>query len=103
VGEVSPALNVTREEGNWYSPAGPHYTITTARNMYAIAHMWTTIAPKVHEQYPEFLAEMFSYSIAAAHLDLPHQLSTTFMVSNDTAVNEGWYLIDKVPAKGMCD
>jgi hypothetical protein len=102
VGEVSPALNVTREEGNWYYPAGPPY-ITTARDMYAITHMWTTIAPKVHEQYPELLAEMFSYSIAAAHLELPHQLSTAFMVSDPSAGSEGWYLIDNIPAEGMCD
>jgi hypothetical protein len=49
--------------------------------MYAITHMWTIIAPKVHEQHPQLLAEMFSDSIAAAHFELPRQLSTAFMVS----------------------
>jgi hypothetical protein len=28
--------------------------------------------PKVFEEYPELLAEMYAYSMAAAHLDLRH-------------------------------
>jgi hypothetical protein len=49
------------------------------------------------------LAEMFAYCIAAAHLELPHQLIDSLMVSDVVAPNEGWPLIDAIPPETTCD
>lgn len=47
---------------------------------------------------------MFAYSLAAAHLNMPHQLSQTFMVSDITSGKmEGWaHLLDKYSETDMC-
>lgn len=54
-------------------------------------------------QYPDHMSEMFAYSIAAAHLKLPHQLAHTFMVSNtDVDLGEGWSLIEEKSDEDVC-
>jgi hypothetical protein len=40
--------------------------------------------PGVYKLFPQFMAEMHGYSIAAAHLGLPHKLAEGFMVSDGT-------------------
>ena len=47
---------------------------------------------------------MFAYSIAAAHLELPHQLISSLMVS-DIALGdaEGWPLVDAIPTPNVCE
>ena len=61
--------------------AGPPY-MATARDFYAIVDKWREFAKPVHEQNPEsILTEMYAYSLAAAHLNLPHQLARSFMIS----------------------
>jgi len=99
----SPVHGINRKDGAMYYPAGPPY-IATARDMYDITKMWTTVSPKVHEQSQEMMAEMYSYSIAAAHLGLPHQLSKSFMVSvpNDLGRTEGWDMIDQIEPSKIC-
>ena len=61
--------------------AGPPYA-ATAKDFYHIVTQWRAFAQPVHDQYPYLLSEMFAYSLAAAHLKLPHQLARTFMVSD---------------------
>jgi hypothetical protein len=56
--------------------------VATARDFYRIVTTWRSLAQPVHEQYPYLLSEMFAYSLAAAHLRLPHQLARSFMVSD---------------------
>jgi hypothetical protein len=51
----------------------------------------------VYEGYPHLLAEMYAYSMAAAHEKLPHAQFEHFMVSNTEAGGEGWPWIDKLP------
>lgn len=68
-----------------------------------IAQKWSEFVPRVHEQYPHLLAEMFAFCIAAAHLGLKHQLIDSLMVSNTDAQGEGWPLIDKIPNDEMCN
>ena len=46
---------------------------------------------------------MFAYCIAAAHLELPHQLIDSLMISDVTAHSEGWPLIDSIPPTETCD
>lgn len=64
---------------------------------------WSEFVPLVHKQYPNLLAEMFAFSIAAAHLELKHQIIDSLMVS-DAEINggEGWPLVDKIPNEKTC-
>jgi len=91
----SPALAVSQNEGNKHYPAGPPY-LATAKDMYKIALKWTEFAPGVHAEYPNLLAEMYAYCIAAAHLKLPHVMIESLMVSNTNAGGEGWEFIDRM-------
>lgn len=49
---------------------------------------------RVFERYPELLAEMFAYSMAGAHEELPHFTSNHYMVSNTGSTEEGWPWVD---------
>ncbi|CAB9500682.1 expressed unknown protein [Seminavis robusta] len=101
-GKDSRLLTTTHEEGRLYYPIGPPY-LATVKDMYQIALKWTEFVPRVHEQYPHLLAEMFAASLAAAHLDLKHQLINSLMISDThTGDSEGWPLIDDIPAKEVC-
>ncbi len=51
---------------------------------------------RVYEKYPSLLAEMYAYSMAAAHTDLPHFTLHNLMVSNVHAEDEGWPWIDQL-------
>lgn len=100
-GPNSPLLKATDEEGKLYFPAGPPY-IATVTDSYEIAKAWSEFVPKVHKQYPHLLAEMFAYSLAAIHTGLKFQLIDSLMVSNPTAGEEGWPLVDKIPVEDVC-
>lgn len=45
-------------------------------------------------RYPELLAEMYAYSMAGAHEQLPHFSMVHYMVSNTFANDEAWPWID---------
>ena len=87
---------------------GPPYVVE-ATDMFQIVQMWATLVVPIHQQMYKngtgnpFMAEMYAYSCAAAHLHLPHQLSRSFMISatNDhegPAGCEAWYdWIEKTP------
>jgi len=70
--------------------------------MWSIVTIWSDIAPKVHDEYPHLLAEMFAYNLAAVHLGLRHTVAHSFTVSDPWAGGEGWPLIDKVPGEKIC-
>jgi len=94
-GSDSPAKLVSKTEASRYFPAGPPY-LATAKDMHQIAVKWAQFAPHVHKQYPHLLAEMYAYCIAAAHLELPHTLVDSLMVSNVGSFGEGWDLVDRI-------
>ena len=50
----------------------------------------------VYEKYPNLLAEMYAYSMAAAHEDLPHFTVMHYMISNTDMDEEGWRWIDQL-------
>ena len=102
VGEGSPALKVSFEEAEKLYPAGPPY-LATGKDMYSIVSLWTVHVMKYFKVFPEFMAEMYAYCTASAHLKLPHQLSTGFMIS-DTSVRdkEGWPFLDGVSRADSC-
>ncbi|KAL7543879.1 hypothetical protein ACHAXR_013282 [Thalassiosira sp. AJA248-18] len=87
---------------------GPPY-ISTELDAYKIAVKWAEFVPKVHHVFPQLMAEMYAYSIATAHLELPHQLMASLMVS-DTSTSgggsggggEGWELIDQIQGEEVC-
>ena len=99
----TPAKSVSSKDGLEHFPVGPPY-IVAVPDMYRIASYWSLFVPKVHEQYPYLLAEMFAYCIAAAHLKLPHTLLSSGMVSNTemSAKEEGWSVIDEVEYNDQC-
>lgn len=90
----SPCLTTTTEFGERHFSVGPPYMVHRD-DMLRIADSWSRFAKPVHSQYPELLAEMYAYSIAAAHESLPHLQVSTYMVSNIHMDNEeGWQLVD---------
>jgi peptidyl serine alpha-galactosyltransferase len=102
VGKGSPALNVTTDEAGLYYPAGPPY-LATSGDMYKIAVLWVEFLPRVHDIFPQFMAEMYAYCIAAAHLKLKHQLAKGFMVSDVSAAHrEGYHFLNNVTRKDAC-
>jgi hypothetical protein len=101
-GNTSPALQVTKKDGENHYMVGPPY-LATGRDMYAIAEKWVEFAPKVHKQYSRLLAEMFAYCIAAAHLKLPHKLVKSLMISDyGCPPSEGWSFIDRLTSEKVC-
>eukprot|EP00814_Leptocylindrus_danicus_P022403 CAMPEP_0116016990 /NCGR_PEP_ID=MMETSP0321-20121206/7793_1 /TAXON_ID=163516 /ORGANISM="Leptocylindrus danicus var. danicus, Strain B650" /LENGTH=367 /DNA_ID=CAMNT_0003487121 /DNA_START=119 /DNA_END=1222 /DNA_ORIENTATION=+ len=89
----SNAKKVGQHEASKHYPVGPPY-IGTARDMYQIARKWVEFVPKVHKEYPYLLAEMYAYCMAAAHLNLPHQVVDHLMISNVNCGGEAWPFVD---------
>lgn len=100
-GPNSPIEQVTMQQARDHYALGPPY-MATARDMYKIAVKWCEFLPNVHDNYPHLLAEMFAYSLSAAHSELPHQVAKSFMVSDAYSGSEGWSLVDKIPSKDVC-
>jgi len=94
-GEGSPCLKPTYPfAANHYS-VGPPYMVERD-DLHRITRTWTQFVPKVYEKYPDLLAEMYAYSMASAHEDLPHLQLDHYMVSNTDAGGEGWDWVDKL-------
>ncbi|KAL3817608.1 hypothetical protein ACHAXA_006497 [Cyclostephanos tholiformis] len=98
----SPALLVpTEEQINNYA-GGPPY-MSTRRDMFAIVNIWCELVPRVHHVYQALLGELYGWSLAAAHLRLPHTLATSFMISATGIRGEGWPLIDQLKDDEVCE
>ena len=55
--------------------------------------------PKVHEQYPQLLAEMYALTMAAANLTLPFSLVSHFGLGPKTmSPTEAWTWIKTSPS-----
>ena len=57
------------------------------------------IHSRVYEGYPDLLAEMYAYSMAAAHQNLPHFTFMHFMISDIGSDSEGWKWVDQLKDK----
>lgn len=101
VGPDSPALKVNLADAQDYYPAGPPY-LATAKDMYQIAVHWVKFLPKVHEIFEPFMCEMHAYSVAAAHLQLPHKLARGFMVSDVESDEEFSFVDAKLTQETVC-
>lgn len=105
----SPAHNVTSSVAEKRYAVGPPY-FATARDMYAIVRKWVQFTPETVKKSngQDILAEMYGYCIAAAHLNLPHTLIKSYMVSSPRDMvsyddREGFNLVDRIPGEDMCN
>jgi len=99
----SPALKATQDERSNNYPGGPPY-MATGRDMFNIVNSWVMLVTRVHHVYEHLLGEMYGWSLGAAHMNLPHVLAESFMVSNtDTGNGEGWELIDALDQNEVCE
>jgi peptidyl serine alpha-galactosyltransferase len=94
-GENSPCLLPTQPYGELHYSVGPPYVVHK-QDFLRIAESWTRLVPRVYEDYPYLLAEMYAYSMAAAHEKLPHLQVDHYMVSNVEAGGEGWPWVDQL-------
>jgi hypothetical protein len=99
----SPALLVSNEEQINNFAGGPPY-MATGRDMFEIVNTWCELVPRVHHVYKHLLGEMYGWSLAAAHLRLPHTLTESFMISaTGIGSGEGWPLIDQLKDDEVCE
>lgn len=92
-GPNSPCLRVVPRYGELHYSVGPPYLVERD-DLIRLTDTWVKMVPTVYQQYPELLAEMYAYSMAAAHEELPHLTVHHYMVSNTEAQDEGWPWID---------
>jgi hypothetical protein len=65
-GPGSPCLNTTYEFGARHYSVGPPYLVEK-NDLMRITKTWARFVPAVYERNPDLLAEMYAYSMAAAH------------------------------------
>ena len=68
-----PFASVTNSDVHRYYSAGPPYVIHI-QDVLALSKRWSELVPPTYDEYPLLYAEMFAYSMAAADLDLKHNL-----------------------------
>lgn len=72
-------------------------------DMARIAHHWHDFVPRVYEEHPHLLAEMYAYCVAAAHLGLPHLRLDHYMTSETESYGEAWAFVDELGDDELCD
>ncbi|KAJ1434200.1 hypothetical protein B484DRAFT_394152 [Ochromonadaceae sp. CCMP2298] len=81
--------------GEAHYSVGPPYLLESG-DLLRLTNSWTQMVPRVYSKYPNLLAEMYAYSMAAAHEQLPHFTVENMMVSNTDAYDEGWKWVDQL-------
>jgi hypothetical protein len=86
----------TREEADNNYAVGPVYIASTA-DWKDLLPKWHDFTPRVYEQYPKLLAEMYGFTMAAADRQLKFALSSSYMVSDTGTMSptESWVWIDE--------
>ena len=72
-GADSPCVNTTQSDAGHFYSVGPPYIVHKS-DVLTLARKWAEFVPPTYDQYPLLYAEMFAYSMAAAHLNLKHSL-----------------------------
>ena len=95
-GRESPCLNAVPPPSSSSYSSSRHYTsreladasyavgpvyIATHDDWRELLPRWHDFTPRVYEQYPRLLAEMFAFTMAAADMRLKFALSSSYMVS----------------------
>lgn len=101
-GSNSPCTKIMdqRDGGKAYS-VGPPYLVEVS-DLHRLTTTWCQFVPRVYVKYPYLLAEMYGYSMAAAHENLPHLTLDHYMVSDIDSWGEGWEWIDNL-GEGVCE
>ncbi len=60
-------MKLSGTDASEYYPVGPPYLMHT-RDWARVLDLWVALSPKVYRGHPSILAEMYGFSIAAAHL-----------------------------------
>ena len=94
-GVGSPCLLDTMAFGDEHYSVGPPY-VMVKQDLHRITETWTQFVPRVFENYPYLLAEMYAYSMAAAHEKLPHLQLHSYMISEADGRDEGLPFIDAI-------
>ena len=103
-GPPSPVETWTERDVAENYVVGPPY-VAVGVDMYTIVKTWAEFVVPVYKQTDgAFLAEMFAYSVAARHLNLPHRISQTFMISDPTVgMESAWKTwIDGKESQQVC-
>lgn len=98
--ETSPVYNMTMSDLQYYH-AGPPY-MGTGKDFYRLIKTWCDILPRYQDLRQHFMIEMYSASLAAAHLGLPFHLVSNFMISDHGVSKEGWSGIDSADPENLC-
>eukprot|EP00984_Skeletonema_dohrnii_P007940 scaffold2926_cov109-Skeletonema_dohrnii-CCMP3373.AAC.12 len=118
-GPSSPCLNhpphddtdtsthyTTREVADNNYAVGPVY-IASIADWKDLLPKWHAFTPRVYEQYPKLLAEMYGFTMAAADRQLKFALSSSYMVSDPRTMSptESWMWIDEYgeSARSVCE
>jgi hypothetical protein len=101
--DSSPALRVSTQDALDHYAAGPPYLLHT-RDWVKVAASWADFMMDVYDADKTILADMYAYSIAAAHHSLPNTLVAGWMISNDmvSTSSEGWGGIDQLEPSQIC-
>ena len=67
----------------------------------SLAPAWWAAMPRVHEQYPHLLAEMYALTMSAANLTTPWSQLSSYMVSDPRTMSptEAWAWIDDLATR----
>ena len=67
----------------------------------SLAPAWWATMPRVHEQYPHLLAEMYALTMSAANLTTPWSQLSSYMVSDPRTMSptEAWAWIDDLATR----
>jgi len=86
----------TRKEAGLNYAVGPVYIATTS-DWKEILPRWYEFTPRVHDQYPKLLAEMYGFTMAAADRQIKFTLSSSYMISDPHTMSstESWKWIDE--------
>jgi hypothetical protein len=68
-----PFTHLTHREVSKYYSAGPPYVIHI-EDALSLSERWSALVPPIFDEYPMLYAEMYAYSMAAADLNLKHNL-----------------------------
>jgi peptidyl serine alpha-galactosyltransferase len=91
----APCTRTSAMDASQLYAVGPVY-LATIQDWKRIAATWMDFVPRVHQQYPYLLAEMYAMTMAFANLELPFSLFSSYMITGvfvDSAT-ESWSWID---------
>ena len=102
LGSETHAAQLTREDALRSFQLGPPY-IATARDMWRMAKRWTELCVEVKKIYPNMLAEMYAYILAAADLNVQHAVSHSLMWSDPRVqYTEPWDWVEGMDTEDLC-